>query len=156
MSTKTPNKQASEKEQTQKRVARKSQQPNLTLQPSPTEASQRVVNAPRAAVRPADILALQSSVGNRAVQRLVERAGPWPRSQALVQRHNDNTVDEVAVGKLRIEQATQQMEKKFQKVESDVGKARSELPGFRESADWTLHSLTESAGEDLHGESEPT
>ncbi len=87
MSTKTPNKQASEKEQNPKRVARKSQQPDQTLQPSPTEALQRAANAPRSALRPADILALQGSVGNRAVQRLVDGAPTGGAAPMVIQRH---------------------------------------------------------------------
>ncbi len=87
MSTKTPNKQASEKEQNPKRVARKNQQPDQTLQPSPTEALQRAANAPRSALRPADILALQGSVGNRAVQRLVDGTPTGRIAPMVIQRH---------------------------------------------------------------------
>jgi hypothetical protein len=88
MSTKTHNRQTSEKGQTQKRVERKSQQQDQTFLPRPTDALQRVANAPRAAVRPADILALQSSVGNRVVQRLAAERRPGAASTTTtVQRH---------------------------------------------------------------------
>jgi hypothetical protein len=88
MSTKTHHNQTSnEKEQQTTRVERKSQQQDQTFQPQPTEALRRVAKDPRAAVRSADILALQSSVGNRAVQRLVEKAQPSAVSPGVIQRH---------------------------------------------------------------------
>ena len=87
MNTKTHHNQTSnEKEQTKTRVERKSQQRDQTFLPRPADALQRVTHAPPSAMRPADVLALQSSVGNRAVQRLAERAQPRTGDPGIIQR----------------------------------------------------------------------
>ena len=49
---------------------------------SPAVASQRVERAPPSAIRPSDILALQGTVGNRRVQRMLGRVTP-----GTIQRH---------------------------------------------------------------------
>lgn len=93
MSTKTHHNQTSnEKEQQTTRVERKRQQQGHTIQPEPTEALQRVTNAPPSAMRPVDILALQSSVGNRAVQCLVDG------DPGVIQRHMSERLREELLG----------------------------------------------------------
>ena len=75
-------------------VAKQNTQAPVHQQESPAKAAQRAMNAPASAHRPSDILALQQTVGNRAVQRLVES------SQGAVQRHVDPQLTEWA-GRLR-------------------------------------------------------
>jgi len=71
-------------------VAKQDTQAPVHQQESPAKAAQRAMNAPASAHRPSDILALQQTVGNRAVQRLVES------SQGAVQRHVDARLTEWA------------------------------------------------------------
>jgi chemotaxis response regulator CheB len=87
MSTKMHNKLASENEQTRKRAEKKSEHQDQTFRPHSTDALQRMANASRTAVRPADILALQSSVGNQAVQRLIDRVPTRGAAPTVIQTH---------------------------------------------------------------------
>ena len=61
------------------------EQEEMTARGMPAAAFQRTVAAPPAALPPRDVLALQQSVGNQAVQRLLA-ARRAPATDATIQR----------------------------------------------------------------------
>jgi hypothetical protein len=78
-----------QKEKARRRVeGRKPSTHDHSVQPAPAEAHRRATMGPPSVATPQDFLALQSAVGNRAVQRLAGLARPGAaNTSTLVQRH---------------------------------------------------------------------
>lgn len=89
MNTKTHKGADQQKEKARRRVeGRKPSTHDQSVQPVPAEAHRRATMGPPSVATPQDFLALQSSVGNRAVQRLAAATRPGAASTTTtVQRH---------------------------------------------------------------------
>jgi hypothetical protein len=89
MNTKTHKSADQQKEKARRRVeGRKPSTHDQSVQPAPAEAHRRATMGPPSVATPQDFLALQSSVGNRAVQRLAAARRPGAASTSTpVQRH---------------------------------------------------------------------